>query len=89
MVQDGGSRFLYNISYHLPDYKVSYAESAMKISNLNDSIITGSALLTQSCKKKLIGKSDRILAPIPDVWNMCIIVLYNILKFSYCKHCRL
>jgi hypothetical protein len=46
---------------------VSKAEFAMKISNLSDSIIIGSALLTQSCKKKVTGKSDSILSLIPDV----------------------
>jgi len=39
----------------------------MKISKLNDINITGGALLTQGYKKKVTGKSDSILALIPDV----------------------
>jgi uncharacterized protein YihD (DUF1040 family) len=48
-----GSRWKQQVSYNLPDYMVSKAESAMKISNLSDSIIIGNDLLTQSCKKKV------------------------------------
>jgi len=39
----------------------------MKISKLNDSNISGGALLTQGYKKKVFGKSESILALIPDV----------------------